>query len=316
MAFSVSGETNLLRQELYQRTLKELLLDDLIGTRFVKPITDFPDGVTYNIPSLGEATTFDMVEGVAVRYSRMDTGNFEFTFDQYVGSASFITEKFKRDSYWSSDVESAFVPRQHRAIMERVEARILSRGPSGQTASNLNVINNADHRWIGSGTSESMALADFAKARFALTKANVPMTDLVAIVDPTVTYSLMTQANLTNLLTPHPQWSSVVKDGLVTGMNFRFNIFGFDVYESNYLPISLNETIDGRTSADGVGNQFFSAAAGDTLPIIGGFRQFPKVDIEYNKDLQQTEYVTVTEYGFALYRPENMVVVITDRDVV
>ncbi len=37
----------------------------------------------------------------------------------------------------------------------------------------------------------------------------------------------------------------------------------------------------------------------------------PTVYSEFNKDLQQEEYITIAEYGFKLYRPENMVTIIT-----
>lgn len=200
--------------------------------------------------------------------------------------------------------------------METVEARILSRGNSGQTASDLNTINGANHRWVGSGTSESIALKDFALASYALEQANVPMTNLVAILHPSVAYTLQTQANLVNLLTPTPQWSSVVNTGLVTGMQFKFNIYGFDCYVSHYLPSGIAETINGKTTTVGVANQFFSAAPGDTLPYIGAWRQMPTVHVEFNKDTQETEYLTICEYDYALFRPENMVTVLTDTDVV
>ena len=61
----------------------------------------------------------------------------------------------------------------------------------------------------------------------------------------------------------------------------------------------------------GVANYFFSATPGDTLPWVGAFRQMPTVYSEFNKDLQQEEYLTIAEYGFKLYRPENMVTVIS-----
>jgi hypothetical protein len=111
-------------------------------------------------------------------------------------------------------------------------------------------------------------------------------------------------------------WQSVVKEGMTTGFKFRFNLGGFDVYESNYLPNAIAETINGRTTTTARANLFFSAAPGDTLPIIGGFRQMPTVYSEFNKDLQQDEYLTIAEYGFKLYRPENMIVVLTDDDQV
>jgi hypothetical protein len=102
-------------------------------------------------------------------------------------------------------------------------------------------------------------------------------------------------------------------------MKFRYNLYGFDVYVSNYLPNGIAETITlpvSRTVTTAVANQFFSAAGGDINPIVGGFRQMPTVYSEFNKDLQQEEYLTIAEYGFKLYRPENMVVVLTDTDQV
>ena len=314
--FTVATNDHLIRSNLWSREIRQLLLDDLIAMQFVKVVSDFPDGTTINMPTLGEAETFDYAEGQSIKYSKMDTGNFTFTFDQYVGSAHSISEKFKRDSYYAQEVLSAFVPRQHRAIMEKVETRIFNRMNAGQTASDLNTINGGDHRWVGSGTSEAIGLKDFNKALYSLTKVNVPLNGLVAVVDPSVAYTIMNQANLVNLITPQQQWGDIVHKGLVTGMKFRFNIYGFDVYVSNYLPRSISETVDGLTVTTGVANMFFSTASQDILPMIGGFRQMPTVYSEFNKDLQQTEYLTISEYGFAKYRPENTIVVLTDTDVV
>lgn len=310
------NQANLVRTSLWSRQIKDLLLDELMAMRFVRVIQDFPDGYTLNIPSIGEAETADFNENQAIKYNQFDTGNFQFSFDQYKYSANAISEKFKRDSYYSADVIAAFVPRQHRALMEAVETRILSVANSGQTASNPNTINTASHRWVAGGTGQSLTIQDFAKAQFALQKANVPQTNLVAIVDPSVAYTLATQANMVNLMSPQQMWGDVARDGMVTGFKFRFNIFGFDVYVSNYLPGSISETVSSVAVTNGVANYFFSATPGDTCPWIGGFRQMPTVYSEFNKDLQQTEYLTIAEWGFKLYRPENMVTVLTSTSVV
>jgi len=310
----------LLRTNLWSRHIKELLLDELNAMKFVRIISDFPDGVTLNIPSIGEAITADFTEGQAIKYNSMDTGNFTFSFDKYKYSANAISEKFKRDSFYAADVIAAFIPRQHRALMEAVETDILSKANAGQTASNANIINLADHRWVGTGAGSAIAYPDFARAHYALTKANVPLTNLVAIVDPSVAYTIQTQANLVNLLSPMPMWEGVVRDGAVTGFKFRFNLFGFDIYVSNYLPTIASETITtGGTAGsvtNGVANFFFSAAPGDTLPWVGAFRQLPTVYSEFNKDLQQEEYLTVAEWGMKLYRPENLVTVLTNTTAV
>lgn len=199
--------------------------------------------------------------------------------------------------------------------MEAVETRILAQANSGQTASNTNTINNAYHRYVGGGSSHQLVFSDLAAAHYALTKANVPLVNLVGIVDPSVAYTLQTQANTVNLLSPMPMWESVIKEGAVSGFKFRFNLYGFDIYVSNYLPRSISETVNSVAVTNGVANMFFSAAPGDTLPWIGGFRQMPTVYSEFNKDLQQEEYLTIAEYGFKLYRPENMVCILTDTTV-
>lgn len=213
-----------------------------------------------------------------------------------------------------SRLVSSFVPKQSRAIAKAMEVDIMSIGPDGQTASSLNAINGADHRWVGSGTSEVISVTDFAKAKYALQKANVPMQNLVAIVDPSVEYTLSTITNLVNF-SNNPRWEGIVSSGISTGMKFIVNVYGFDVYVSQNLKSGISETVNGVTAATGVANLFFSAAS-DVLPFVGNVRQAPKVDSEFNKDLQREEYVTTCRYGFKLYRPENMVVVVTDTDQV
>lgn len=314
--FMTLNNDHLIRSNLWSSRLKEVLEDELIGTRYVDMITDFPDGDTINIPSIGQAEVSDYVEGQAVAYTRMDTGNFTFSIDQYKSSATYITEKMKQDSFYMSRLVSSFVPKQARALAKVMEQKILSVGPDGQTASNLNTINGAAHRWVGGGTGEAIALKDFAKADYSLTMANVPKDGRVAIVHPSVGYTLQTQANIVNLLTPNMQWGQMVSNGALTGTTFIGNVYGFDVYVSQNLKVNTtSETIDSVTAAAGVNNLFFSAAS-DVLPIVGLIRQPPKVDSEWNKDYQQDEYVTTCRYGFKLFRPENMVVVITDTDVI
>ncbi len=142
------------------------------------------------------------------------------------------------------------------------------------------------------------------------------MTNLVAIVDPSVEFALSTLAPTMDV-TYNPQWTGIISEGLATGMKFSRNIYGFDVYVSDYLPvIAAGETISTRVSGtNAVANLFFSAA-GDMKPWIGAWRQSPRVDAEFNKDRQREEYVTTCRYGVKLYRPENLVTVLSSTGVV
>ena len=303
---------HLIRSEVWSSQLKEVLEDELQAQQYVNWMSEFPDGTTFTIPSIGQAQVDDYVEDTAVKYRALDTGEFQFTIDQYKSSGHYITNKNKQDSFYMNQLVSAFVPKQARAILESVETKILAL-ESEQTSANLNNINGAPHRFVASGTNEVFAAADFAKARYSLKKANVPDTDLIAIVDPSVEYTINTLANIVSV-SNNPRWEGIVSSGIATGMKFISNVYGFDVYTSNYLA-DANETVDSVTTAAGKANMFFSASP-DVLPFVGAWRQMAQVDSEYNKDFQREEYVTTARYGVKLYRPENLVCVLSDTDQV
>lgn len=314
MSVMTSNTDHLIRSNIWSTQIKEVFESELMAMKYVDMLTDFPDGDTFNIPSIGQQEVYDYAEGQAIRYTAMDTGNFTFTITDYKASAQYITEKMKQDTYYLDKIVASFVPKQSRAIMEAMEDAVLAVGPDGQTASDLNTINGGNHRFVGGGTNEVIQVQDFARAKYALQKANVPMTNLIAIVDPSVEYELKTTASLVTL-DNNPKWEGVVREDMSTGMTFSFNIYGWDVYVSNWLKSGIAETVDSKTTTTGVANLFFSAT-GDALPFVGAIRQEPKVDSEYNKDYQREEYVTTSRYGFKLYRPEALVTVITDTDQV
>lgn len=308
--FTTGNNEHLVRSQIWSTELKEALEFDLMGMKYVDMIEQFTDGDLINIPSIGQAEVNDYLEDNPVKYTSMDTGNFQFEINEYKQSATYITNKMKQDTYYLDRLISKFVPKQHRAIMAAIEEKVMSVGPDGQTSASLNNINGAPHRFYGQGAGNVISPQDFALAKYSLQKAAVPMENLVAIVDPSVEYQLSTMTNLVNL-SNNKQWEGIVRDGMTNGMKFLMNIYGFDVYVSNFLKSGVTETIDGQSATNGVANLFFSASA-DILPFVGQIRQQPKVDSEYNKDFQREEYVTTCRYGFKLYRPENLVTVITE----
>lgn len=313
--FSTATTEHLTRTDLWSRQLKDVLLDELYATRWVDWITDFPDGNTLHIPSIGQLEARDYAEGQPIQYTAMDTGEWTFSVSKYKSVATFVYDKFKHDSYYQAQLISRFVPNMHRAFAKIMEVDFLKTIPEDQTSADLNSINGAAHRFIGSGTNETIGVKDFERARYALAMANVPLTNLVAIVHPSVEYALATLTNLVNV-SNNPMWEGIVRDGMSTGTRFKFNIFGWDVYISQNLHVNTaSETIDGLTAAAGVNNLFFSASP-DVLPVKGLVRQPPKVEFERNKDLQRDEYVATCYYDYKRFRPENSVVIVTDTDQV
>jgi len=325
-----SGIPNLTRTLQWSAELKESLKDELYAQGFVRWLTDFPDGDTFKIPSIGDATVRDYVEDTPIVYDSLQTGNFDFSINQYKQSGIYITKKAQQDLFYANQLEASFVPKQARALAEVVEtdilalasAQVAAGGPLQQTGV-ANAINGVAHRFAATGTLPLVGvftIADFAKAAFALKKANVPDQALIAIVDPSVEYLINTLSNLIAVNgggAGAPMWGDLLQNGIGAGFRFVRNIYGFDVYTTNYLPQS---GIGGTLGAEfgvttSVANIFMSAASPEIVPFIGAWRQDPEVEAEANKDLQRVEYLTTARYGLKLYRPENLVTVISNVTV-
>ena len=320
MSMTTGNVSLLTRADIWSNELKETLKEDLMATRYVRMLDGFPDGDTFHIPSIGDARTDDYAEDTAVQYRPLDTGEFTFSITEYLSSGHYITKKAEQDMFYMSELVSSFVPKQRRAIMEHFEATALAAPEASYAANAQGAINGAYHRMSG-GNSGVLELQDFAYAMYALKKANVPQTNMIAIVDPSVEYQLNTLSNLVSV-SDNPRWEGIVADGIATGMKFVKNVYGFDVYTSNFLADVTDSALperDGTTTNNfsttaGKANLFFSAAS-DVLPLVGAWRQMPEVDTEYNKDYQRTEFVTTARYGVKHYRPENTVTIVTNPNV-
>ena len=319
---TTANMSQLTRSELWSSELKEILRDEMQAQKYVRMLDGFPDGDTFTIPSIGQLQVDNYEEDTDVLFRPMDTGEFQFTITEYLSSASYITNKAKQDAFYAAQLEAAFVPEQERAIMAHFERTTLATPEAGVTANSQELIDGIQHRWAGSTTGALIAVSDFARARYALKKLNVPDTNLVAIVDPSVEYTINTLTNLVSV-SDNPRWEGIVSSGIATGMKFVKNIYGFDVYTSNYLKAATDSALTNAastpvnqdfSSVNGRVNLFFSAAS-NVSPFVGAWRQSPKVDFEYNKNKQRDEYVTTARYGVKLYRPENMVRVITKTNV-
>lgn len=319
---TTANMSQLTRSELWSSELKEILRDEMQAQKYVRMLDGFPDGDTFTIPSIGQLQVDNYEEDTDVLFRPMDTGEFQFTITEYLSSASYITNKAKQDAFYAAQLEAAFVPEQERAIMAHFERTTLATPEAGVAANSQELIDGIQHRWAGSTTGALIAVSDFARARYALKKLNVPDTNLVAIVDPSVEYTINTLTNLVSV-SDNPRWEGIVSSGIATGMKFVKNIYGFDVYTSNYLKAATDSALTNAastpanqdfSSVNGRVNLFFSAAS-NVSPFVGAWRQSPKVDFEYNKNKQRDEYVTTARYGVKLYRPENMVRVITKTNV-
>jgi len=307
---------NLVRAELWSAELKDVLQEQLMGTKYVRMLSGFPDGNQFTIPSVGELPMRETAELTPVVYDSIDTGEFNFTIDRYVEAATYITDKAKQDSYYAQQLIGMFPTKMRRALDENLEGSVFSLANT-QTVNDANTINGAAHRFIASGSTNTvLSLDDFAKAKYALDKANAGGSR-VAIIDPSQEY-VFNQLVGAQAFTNNPAFGGIVNGGFVsdvTGMRFVKNIFGFDVYVSNFLATPTDTAIGGvNTPASPVTNIFMSVG-GDLTPFVGAYRQMPRVEYDRNKDMRRDEYVMNARFGLKLYRPECLVSVISKSTI-
>lgn len=309
---------DLVRANLWSAELKDILMDQLQGTKYLRMLNGFPDGDQFNIPSIGELPMREVAENTPVAYDTMDTGNFTFTIDRYVEAATFITDKAKQDAFYSAQLVGMFPQKMKRALEENLETSIFSLANS-QTSGGANLINGAAHRMVASGeTNTVLALEDFARAKFALDKANATASR-VAILDPSQEF-VFNKLVGAQAFTNNPAFEGIVNGGFVnttTGMRFVRNFYGFDVYVSNYLPTNIGgeTTINSVTVPTTPVVNVFMSVGGDQTPFIGAYRQMPRVEFERNKDLRRDEYVMNARFGLKLYRPECLVSIVSKSTI-
>jgi hypothetical protein len=279
-------------------------------------LNGFPDGNQFTIPSIGELPMREVAENTPVTYDAMDTGEFTFSIDRYVESATFITDKAKQDSYYAGQLIGMFPSKMRRALDENLESSVFSLANT-QTVNDLNSINGASHRFVASGSSNTvLSLDDFAKAKYALDKAQAGGTR-VAIIDASQEYVFNTLVGAQAFIN-NPQFQGIVNGGFVnevTGMRFIRSFFGFDVYVSNFLATPTDTTINSVSVPATPVTNIFMSVGGDLTPFVGAYRQMPRVEYERNKDLRRDEYVMNARFGLKLYRPECLVSVISKSTI-
>ena len=325
---STWGSTHLQRSEIFAAQMKDMLRDDLIAQQFVRTLSDIPSdsiATELKINSIGSLEVSDWQESVSLPSQRMDTGQFKFRINEFIGNKVAFTDHFFETSFQANEVLSATPVEMKRALDEYRETKIFELA-NDQTLDDANTINGAKHRFVGGGNGSdlplnALTLEDFSYARYVLQKANVPMAGLVAVVGPEQEHIINTLTNIVNV-SNNPMWEGIITTGMgdMTGTRFLKNIYGIDIYVSNRLATTATDeaaltTYDDTSVADTSGyqaNMFFSMASDMSKPFIGATGRPLRMKSWRDEDIE-TEYHYATEsFGFGLYRPESLVTVLTN----
>lgn len=312
MSIITTGNSGaLIRTDVWNDTLKERLTEKLMAQSFVTMV-DMPDGNTLNIPSIGQfVAQKDYVDGTAIEFQSPDLGNFTFSITESDAVGFALTDGQKEDIHYATQALSKYMAEANRALEEQVEEEILKIINSNQTATDLNSINGAAHRFVASGTNDTLTLSDLRRAKYGLRKANVPLKNLIAIVDPSCEEALRTDADVSAAVQNTPRWSDLIADGFSDDLNFLIHLEGIDIYTSNFLPVVGAETVDSVVVANGVANYVFSADP-SVEALMFGWRRMPEMEFERNANLKQDEYSGTQRYGTGLYREGGVCTILTD----
>ncbi len=309
-----SQNTAFIEAEQYSDFILENMHDGMLPENFYRDVSDFGAGEVLNIKTIGEAQIQEVEEDVALTYSPIETGEVELRISDYVGDGWYVTDKMRQDGAQIDQLLAVRGKEATRAIQEHFETRAFATLNAGQTATDNNSINGFKHRFVATGSNDTLTLADLITMRLSFNKAEVPMAGRMAIVDPVVEATL----NLTYSITSgvgidaNQTWQSIIESGFAREHNFVINLYGWNIVTSNRLPTIADETIDTVQVLTGVANIFMCVADDHCKPLMAAWRQQPRVEGERNKDKQRDEFVQTARWGLGVQRVDTLGVILTD----
>lgn len=322
MSQLTSNTTAFVEATQYSQFILDNLHDYLLPEGFYRDVSDFGSGTTLNIKTVGTVTIQDAAEDVPLNFNPIDTGTITLTITDYVGDAWKVSDDLREDGAQIDSLMSMRAMESTRALGENHESRFLAVANSAQTAANVNLVNSRPHRWIGGGTGVTtrvMSMSDLIAMKLAFDKANVPAAGRIAIVDPIVEATLNSLTNIVNVST-NPMFEGIITEGFAKDHKFVRNIFGFDIWTSNFLPLktateALNASsynLANTTAAIGdVVNIFMCVSDDSTKPIMHAWRRAAKTEGWRDNEERADKYQVTSRFGLGAQRLDSLGTILT-----
>jgi len=321
MAQTTVNTNAFIESQQYSQFILENLHDYLLPEGMWRDVTDFGSGTTLNIKTVGSVTIQDAAEDTPLTFSPIDTGTISLSITDYVGDAWKVTDDLREDGSQIDTLMAMRAQESTRALGENHETKFLNVANAAQTAAGLNLVNGRPHRWVGSAASNArtLTLNDFISMKLAFDKANVPAGGRIAIVDPVVEATLNSLQNLVNV-SNNPMFEGMVTEGFARDHKFVRNIFGWDVYTSNFLPsLTATEAIDAsgygltsETAAVGDKANIFMCVADDTCkPIMHAWRRAPQTEGWRDNEERADKFQVTSRFGLGAQRVDTLGVILT-----
>lgn len=305
-----------IESEQYSEFVLLNLHDGLLPESFYRNVSDFGDGTTLHIKTIGTVTLQEAAEDTPLVYNPIETGEIQFTISEYKGDAWYVTDDLREDG---TDIDRLLAERASegtRALQEVFESDFLKAGALIYSATNgpFN-INGFAHKIVSAAGNNIFQLSHLIRMRLAFDKANVPAEGRIFICDPVVEATLNGLVSITSQTTPFA--AAILEKGLARGQGFVMQLYGWTIITSNRLYVHTASQSDGTTSlAGGVMNMFMCIADDQTKPIMGAWRRMPKSEGERNKDRARDEHVMRARYGFGVQRMDTMGTLVTSATAI
>ena len=318
-----NNTTAFIEAQQYSAFIVENLPDMALPEGFARDVSDFASGTTLNIKTVGSRTIQDVAEGTPMNFTPIDTNNITMTITDYIGDAWSVSDELRQDGSQIETLMAMQAMEATRGISENVETKFLAACNDAQTAAAVNLVNGRPHRWIAGGSggaTRNMTMADFVAMKLAFDKANAPQAGRIAIVDSVVEATINSLTNIVNV-SNNPMFEGIITEGFARDHKFVKNIFGWDIWTSNKLPVATaTEAIDASsyalandTSVVGdVFNVFMSVLDDNTKPIMKATRVQPSVEGWRDPEAREDKFQTSTRFGFGAQPVDTLGVIITD----
>ena len=325
MAHNTANTTAFIESQQYSQFILDNLHDYLLPEGMYRDVTDFGSGTTLNIKTVGTVTLQDAAEDTPLNFTNIDTGNITLSITDYIGDAWKVTDDLREDGSQVDTLMAMRAMESTRALGENHEGRFLAVANGGQTAANLNLVNNRPHRFVAGGAgaaTRNVVLGDFVAMKLAFDKANAPASGRIAIVDPIVEATLNTLISSTSVVNNTPQFQGVLNEGFARDHRFVRNIMGWDIYTSNFLPsLTATEAINGAaydlandTAEVGDKANIFMCVADDSCkPVMHAWRRAPQTEGWRDQEERAVKYQVTSRFGFGVQRADTLGVLLTDE---
>lgn len=282
---------------------------------------EFPNGDILHVPTMGQLTARNYSEGAQITLEDVTSTDYQLTIDSYKQAGIQITDKFKDDSIYVGQLVGKYKVEIVSALMRQLESDI-AHLQAQQTASNPNLIAGMDHRFVSVATNNVGGVEDFGLALLALSEAHAMSGSASAYISPLFLFRLQ---QISNLIGQNIYGSNqILKEGGLMGkmitaaQETRINvgtILGFNTFNHTVLDSALSETITATSGTPFVTGTVSAARANMFVgrdAFVGAMRTMPSIE-EFRDHKTKSDVLHATfRYGIDLYRPESLVVCLTD----